>query len=278
MIEIDLNRCNSCGLCIKICHESCVHLNDDVLTIDHQFCSTCTQCIAICPEQALSWDHIQPDSFDKSLYPRPEQMKELFMERRTIRDYSSQKINRSILEEIAGMAIYAPTHNFNLRVIIIDDEEIIKKIDSLIYRFSVNIYKWIYKPGIFLWFIKQFAPNQEFEYLKAKPKLVNVQKRNRGFKTKPAAIMMIAGDKRVPLTLESAQYALYNIDLYAQTKAIACRNLVGNQMILNGNKKFRKLIGLSNSERIFGTLTMGFPAVKFRNKVNGKNISIMWNT
>lgn len=88
---------------------------------------------------------------------------------------------------------------------------------------------------------------------------------------------MIIGNKKTPLSLESAQYALYNIDLYAQTKGIACRNLVGNQMILNGNKQFKKSIGLARNEKIYGTIALGYPAVRFRNKVAGKKIWIQWN-
>ena len=49
-------------------------------------------------------------------------------------------------------------------------------------------------------------------------------------------------------------------------------------MILNVNKKFIKSIGLDKNEKIFGTITMGYPAVKFRNKVLGKKINIQWNT
>lgn len=277
MIKIDLDKCNACGLCAKICHEYCLQLDNNILTIDYKYCSTCTQCIAVCPQQALTWDNIKPELFDKSLYPDSSQIAELLKERRTIRDFTEQKIDKSLLEEIAGYAIYAPTHDFNLRVIIIDDESIIKQIDSLVLKFSTNFYKWIYKPRIVHFLMKLFTPDLEFEYLQAKPKLESAIKRNSGLKTKPAAIIMIIGNKRIPLSLESAQYALYNIDLYAQTKGIACRNLVGNQMILNGNKKFRRLIDLNNNERIYGTILMGYPAIKFRNKVSGKHIRIQWN-
>ena len=277
MIKIELEKCNACRLCIKICHESCLRMENDILTIDYKYCSTCTQCIAVCPQKAITWDNIEAKPFDKSLYPDSSQIAELLMERRTIRDYTNQKIDKLLLGEITSYAIYAPTHNFNLRAIIIDDEQIIKQIDYLIYRFSLNIYKWLYKPKIISSLIKIIAPDREFEYFKAKPKLENVQKRKSGFKTKPAAIIMIVGDKKVPLSLESAQYALYNIDLYAQSKGIACRNLVGNQMILNKNKKFRRQIGLDKNEKIFGTITMGYSAIKFRNKVYGKHIKIQWN-
>jgi nitroreductase len=227
---------------------------------------------------ALTWDNHKPELFNKSLYPDPAQMDELLRERRTIRDYSNKKIEKSILEEITGYATYAPTHDFDLRAIIIDDDKIIAHIDELIFKFSACIYKWLYKLGLIRSLIKMFTPYSEFEYLKARPKLEHMLKRNRGFKTKPAAIILIIGHNRIPLSLESAQYALYNVDLYAQSKGIACRNLVGNQMILNRSKAFRKMLGLKKDERIYGTLTLGYPAVKFRNKVTGKQIKVQWNT
>jgi hypothetical protein len=44
--------------------------------------------------------------------------------------------------------------------------------------------------------------------LKARPKLENSLKRKKAFKSLPAAMVFIVADKRVPLSLESAQYAL----------------------------------------------------------------------
>jgi NAD-dependent dihydropyrimidine dehydrogenase PreA subunit/nitroreductase len=278
MIVVNQEKCNHCGLCIQICHEYCMSLKNNTLTIDYEYCSTCTQCVAVCPRQALTWDNSEPEVFNRTLYPKSEQIDELFKERRTTRDFTGLKIDKSLLEEIAGYARFAPTHNFNLRVIIIDDDQLIEQIDNLVFKFSIKIYKWIFKPSIIYSLLKLFAPDLESEYLHARPKLGNAKRRKSGFKTKPAAIILIIGDKRVPLSLESAQYALYNMDLYAQTKGIACRNLVGNQMILNRNKKFKCLIGLNKNERIFGTILLGFPAIKFRNKVTGKKIRINWNT
>jgi hypothetical protein len=67
------------------------------------------------------------------------------------------------------------------------------------------------------------------------------------------------------------------MDLYAMTKGLGCRNLVGNQMFLNRNQTIRKLLGLKKKERIYGTMAIGYPSVKFHNKVNGKHIDIQWN-
>ena len=94
----------------------------------------------MCPHQALTWDHIRPQPFDDSLYPGPEQLEELFKERRTIRDFKKQKIDRFLLEEIAGYAVFAPTHDFNLRVIIIDDETIIDHLDAISIKVALSIF------------------------------------------------------------------------------------------------------------------------------------------
>ena len=204
-------------------------------------------------------------------------MDELFKERRTIRDFKKEKIERKLLTEIVEYGIYAPTHNFNMRAIIVDDDQIMEHVENEIYNFNVRLYKYFYKSKIIEKFIKIILPYHEYEYLKAKPKLEQSLASGRAFKTRPAALVLVIGDKRIPLSLESAQYALYNMDLYARTKGIGCRNLVGNQMILNRSKLIRNLLTLKKYEKIFATMGLGFPAVKFKNKVIGKKILIQWN-
>lgn len=252
-------------------------IENQLLSIDFKYCSTCCQCIAICQEQALSWEKVVPAKFDKINYPGPIQINELLRERRTIRDFTNVKIDRALLEQIVNNAKYAPTHNFNFKAIIIDEPEVIENIDEAIYRFTKRLYRFVYKLKIIHQFVKITAPKFEFEYLKAKPKLEKSIQRGRAFKTLPAAIILIVGEKSVPFSLESAQYGLYNIDLYAQSLGLGCRNLVGNQMILNRSRRIRKLLRLSKQEKIFGTIAIGHPAVRFRNKVNGKQMIIQWN-
>jgi len=105
MILIDQDKCNACGLYVKVCHEYCLLLEEDSLTIDYEICSTCTQCVAVCPTRAISWDHHPPIKFDCSLYPTPEQVGELFRERPTNRDYTRKAVDRDLLEENALLAL-----------------------------------------------------------------------------------------------------------------------------------------------------------------------------
>lgn len=277
MIIIDKNKCIGCGSCVKICHEHCLSLDKGFVRIDYDFCSTCTQCIATCPEQALSWDHMQPTAFDSKSLPTPKQMDELFKERRTIRFFKQEKVNRTLLEEIVRYGVYAPTHNFSFRVIIVDDEKIIEEFDRIIFRSSMRIYKLLFKPRFMSGLVRRLAPVYEKEFLRAKPKLEHSLEIDRAYASPPPALVFIIGDKRIPLSELSAQYALYNMNLYAQVKGIGCRNLVGNQMFLNKKKAVRARLGLKKHERIMGTFGVGYPAVRFRNKVAGRTFPVQWN-
>jgi nitroreductase len=253
-----------------------MYLENNHIIINYNSCSTCGQCIAICPHQALSWDNIQPIKFNKEKLPTVEQIDELLKERRTIRDFAEHKIDKILLEEIVNFGIYAPAHSFEFRTIIVDDDNIKKLIDIILMRATKRIYN-IIKYGILQRLARLISPVLEAEYLKAKSKLSAVVRRNTVFPSFPSAFIFIIADKRVPLSIESAQYALYNINLYAQIKGLGCRNLVGNRGILNRSKSFRKKLGLKKKEQILGLMGIGYPKYKFKNKVEGKKVNIQWN-
>ena len=79
--------------------------------------------------------------------------------------------------------------------------------------------------------------------------------------TASLALVCVVGDRRVPLSLESAQYVLYDMTLSVQVRGLGCRNLVGNQMIFNRNKEIRRLLYLNPHERIFAVGGFGHPFV-----------------
>ncbi len=277
MVLLDRRECSGCGLCARICHEHCMRLVGEVITIDYKSCSTCTQCIAVCPEKALSWNNIAPVSFDSSLLPSMEQFDELLKERRTTRSFRTERIERETLERLVDYGAYAPTHNFNLRAVVVDDPEIIRLTDRVIFGFNRWLYKLAFRPRFMPVLLRLMPVVVRSEYFRARPKLEASLKIGRAFQSPPAALIFLVGDRRIPLSRESAQYALYNIALCAQLQGIGSRNLVGNQMILNRSTAIRRRLHLGRYECIFGTLGIGYPSIVFRNKVIGRKIDIKWN-
>jgi nitroreductase len=212
-------------------------------------------------------------AFVKSNLPTAKQLDELFKQRRSIRKYTSDKIDRDLLAEIVNYGIYAPTHNYSLRVIIVDDESVIKSLDSILIRFVTLAHRVMYKPWVIGWLAKIFG--MEEEYLLNKPKVEGVIKNGKAF-NHPAAIVFIVGDKKIPLSIDSAQYSLANITFYAQIKGIASCLWGNGPIFMDKSPKARKLLGLQRHDRIFGALFLGYPVTNFRNKVEGREMPIQW--
>ncbi len=158
MITIERHKCTRCGLCTNICHEGCMAIANGELIIDRSLCSTCTQCIAICPEQALSWNGISPVAYEVTCLPAAKQLDELFKERRTIRFFKKDKLPRSLVEEIVNYGIYAPTNNYALRAIVVDDQEILERLDRISFRFISRIYNIFFKSKLVFELLRKITP------------------------------------------------------------------------------------------------------------------------
>lgn len=53
--QIDLEKCDGCGLCVGICTRHNIILVDGVVTfVEVIDCDWCTVCEAVCPREAIS--------------------------------------------------------------------------------------------------------------------------------------------------------------------------------------------------------------------------------
>jgi len=272
MIIIDQAQCIACGRCVDICHEGCMALAEGVLHVDHALCSTCTQCIAICPAQALSWDGVPPLANDDERLPSPAQLDELFKQRRTVRRFKDIPVDRALLQEIAAYGIYAPTNHYHLRALLVDDARVLDELQAIGLRALRRIYNLFYRPKPVFALLTRLTPAMQE---KDKVKLEACLADGRPFTVAPAAILVV-GDASIAHAEASAQYALYNMILYAQARGLGSAISGGARLLLNPQKAARRRLGLGKGERILAALHLGHPAVTFRNKVRGKEMPLTW--
>jgi nitroreductase len=223
--------------------------------------------------QALSWDGAQPVPFDKSQLPSGEMLEELLKQRRTVRFFKDVKLDRELVEEIIGFGIYSPTNNYELRAIVVDNVESILELDKVVMQFVKRIYSLFFKYKFVFNLIKSLTP---IASPKDKVKMESAIMRNTNYTSLPSTIILIIGDKRTALSVESAQFSLYNMILMAQVNGIGSRLKGTGQIILDRYKKARKILGLNRHEHILGMLELGISDVCFRNKVEGKTFPIQW--
>jgi nitroreductase len=197
----------------------------------------------------------------------------LLKERRTARYFKKRRIDRTLIEEIIQMGVYAPTNNYNLRAIVVDDPAMLQEFDAIILRYVSLVYNLFYKPQILYKILKAITP---LVTAKQKVKLETGLKRGSAFESMPAATIFIVGDRRILESATSAHYALYNMILYAQIKGIGSRISAAGVLTLDRNRAIRRYLNLRRHEHILANLDLGYPAVRFRNKVEGKRISVVW--
>lgn len=55
--KIDKEKCTCCGLCIDICPDQAISMND-IVTIDSIKCTGCGSCVNECPNEAISMSNV----------------------------------------------------------------------------------------------------------------------------------------------------------------------------------------------------------------------------
>jgi nitroreductase len=208
--------------------------------------------------------------------PSPDQLEELYQERRSTRFFTPEKIARAQLEEIVKYGAYASTENFHLRAIIVDDEAILSELEKELLKITLRINRFVFHPGIISRLAKVIGLSHS--YLRSKAKIENAVQRGHAFSSIPAAMIFVIGEKRIPLSDASAQYALANMIYYAQSQGIASCLCGNGQLFFDKNNKIRKRLRLHSREHILASLFLGYPAIQFSNRVNGKAMPIQWNS
>jgi nitroreductase len=160
-----------------------------------------------------------------------------------------------------------------LRAIVVDDPEIIEELDVIIMKFVSFIYNLCYRSRVMFKLVKLITPEINS---KNKVKMQRGLEKGRSYDSLDTTMIFIVGDRRVLLSEASAQYAIYNMILYAQTKGLGSRIKAAGTVTLDRSRAARKRLGLRKREHILGTLELGYPAVKFSNKVEGKSMHIQW--
>jgi len=278
MITVDKERCTGCGTCAIICHEQCIAIVQDAggraAAVNHAHCSTCTQCVAICPSQALGWGRVRATAYDNACLPSPEQLQELLKQRRTVRRFSKRKLHRRLIAEIAGYAAYAPTNNYHLRLVTIDDPALLETLYAVARKVTARLYNLYFRSDVVFSVLSTMTPKVD---VKTRIKLARAVAEGEALEQPPAAMVFVVGDRRVLLSEASAQYALYNIILYALTKGIGSRINAAGQVVFDRNRKIRRQLGLERQEHVLGAVELGYSGVRFRNKVDGKALPLQWN-
>lgn len=150
-ITFQYDRCNSCGLCVKICKDFSLKMenNKPVLSDQAVFgCVACGHCMAVCQNNAIQIsgrelsvnDLIDLSEMEsKTSY---DQLKNLMISRRSIRDFKDAEIGEELIEKIIEAAVSAP-----MGIPPSDVNLVILKGKAKVREFSFDVIEYFSKVG-----------------------------------------------------------------------------------------------------------------------------------
>lgn len=134
-LNIDSAKCINCGLCKSVCIRDNIEVKQGAKETDSGKCFRCGHCMAICPTGAITlkcyenqMDRVE--KYDATKMPVTEKdLLQLYKERRSIRWFKNEKIDKNTFEKLIEAAYYSPSaqNEQDVEFVVLD-----KKLDEFI--------------------------------------------------------------------------------------------------------------------------------------------------
>jgi len=292
-IIINEKLCNGCGLCVSVCKDfSLIIENGKAVISDTPVfgCIGCGHCMAICPRGAItvSGRCISPEDMiklpDKKSAADYSSLLSLLNRRRSIREFKEQTVKREIIEKVLEAAQTAPMGlpPSDVHALVFDSREKVRGFAEDFCRYLEGM-KWLVS-GWFLALMRPFWGKENDELFRGflKPCInIYTESMKKGVNLvnydAPAAIYFYGSPYSDPADpIIAATYAM----LAAESLGLGtCMLGAIHPMIQNGGaaKKFREKHGIKHKSREGLFLIMGYPSVKYSKGIKRTFASVDWH-
>lgn len=289
-IIIDNDLCTGCASCVEVCKDYSLIIKEDKVSINENSifgCIGCGHCMAICPENAIKilGRFLNPsDLFElpsKETAANYEQILNLYLRRRSIREFKDRPIDSEIIEKIINAAKTSPMGlpPSDVNVLIFDTVE---KNRQFVKNFCDYLKKmrWLVSP-LFLTLMKPIwgksndALFRNFVKPLFKTYIDNMEK----------GINLVTYDAPLVMYFYGSPYSDPADPIVAATTAMYAGEALGlgtcllggiHPLIQNGRnaKKLRDKYGIKFKSKEGLFVIFGYPKVNYKNGINRTFASI----
>ncbi|WP_455645130.1 nitroreductase family protein [Methanosphaera sp.] len=129
-LNITTEKCVGCALCASVCIRDNITVNPTVEEVDNGECFNCGQCMAICPTGAITLKRFEDqmdvvEKYDATKIPvDTENLLDLYKQRRSIRWFKNEKIDKHTFDTLFKGAYYSPSamNNQDVEFMVIDEK------------------------------------------------------------------------------------------------------------------------------------------------------------
>lgn len=255
MITVDRDKCIKCGACAGTCITKAIVMTIAGPQEDHQVCIGCGQCVAACPKAAI--DNVNAPlakmiPLKKEMEVSPEQARQLFLKRRSVRAFSKRPVEKEKIEAVLDVARHAPSADNaqGISYIVIRNREVLDRIVKAA--------------------TKQMEP---FAGKDGKRNLVNVMVESydatgedRIFYDAPCLILAVCDKPRFMGNYTNGVLCLAYAAVFATTLGLGTcwSGIMEHTLFKDYSLMTDALKGIAEPERICGAIAIGYPKYKYR--------------
>lgn len=174
-ITIHQDLCTGCGLCVEVCKDFSLILQNKKATVSESplfGCFACGQCMAICPEDAIE---IEGRFLSKAdIFPLPgrelmtsyEELLPLLQRRRSVRDFKNKPVEPELIQKIIEAAKTAPMGlpPSDVNILVMENREKVRQF-AKDFCDSLESMKWM-TSNWFLTLIKPFVGKSTSDFFR----------------------------------------------------------------------------------------------------------------
>ena len=254
-IVIDKSKCTGCGKCVSDCMVKAIVMDQNdhipVMAPDGlKLCFNCQHCLAVCPAGALAVNGTAPGECpEKGNLPLPEDMANLIRQRRSIRQFAADELDKGQLDFLIDSLHWSPTgcNDHRLRFFVAGKKEIaeFRKVTDRYLRFMI-------KSGLMSLLVPRYK--RYFTDILNGEDVI--------FRNAPHMIVVMS-PKKAPCTKSDPVIALTQFDLLAQSCQVGTCWCGFAERAFRIIPSLRRMIGCPRDYYVGGAMLFGTPAVNY---------------
>lgn len=251
-IHIDQERCIGCGLCRTDCPAGNILVKNKKARVLTQDCIMCGHCVAICPKAAVTMTGFDepPKEIGSPTVLDPQMLLDAIRTRRSIRQFTGQKIDTEVIRQIIEAGRLTPTGGNSQEVsflVLKEKPERYEKLAVKLFRRLLPVVKLVNPMAGRITIDDHFF-----------------------FKGAPAAIVVVSRNQT------DGSLAAANMELMAEACGLGVLYSGFFSMAVNRSRSLRKQLGLKRGEKAVTTLVLGYPKVRYHRTAPKEPASVRW--
>ena len=253
IITVDPSLCNACGLCQSDCPTSTIRVSGSTAVLTSQDCIKCGHCQAICPQGAVSISGFAdaPEPITEQMRVDPEALLGQLKARRSVRRFTSRKIEPELIGKIIEAGRYTPTGTNKQGITYAVLQNNIAEYENI----SINLFRKVKRVvDVFYSGLRGIEIDDHFFFKNA------------------SAVIVIKGADPVDAALAAS-----SMELMAQSLGLGVFYSGFFTMTTRLSGKLRKMLGIRRGEKAVTTLVLGYPAVKYQRTAQREPADVLFD-